>query len=643
MPGWNHWFSIVANVAWKSTVVLGAAWLITIVLRKRSAAARHVVWTAASAAILALPLLSISLPSLRIPAPRSIGALNTGLVFRVLAIAGEEALVSAAPAVPAKPGQPARRAPDLRTVLMLVWATGAALSLVQMALGYAAMARMRKRSRPVDSLVGEVPVLETAAESMPVAFGIRRPVIFLPADAVEWTEERRRIVLMHELAHVWRGDTATHLLARAALALNWWNPLAWFAWREFLKERERAADDIVLESGAQASAYATHLLEVARSLQTAHAGAWAAVAMARRSQLEGRLMAILDSRISRKAAGRAALVCAAVLAVVLTAPFAAIRAQQATPEIDATISAANAQKNHDMLENAASAYENLRQYDAAQKLLESALAIRGSVSGEQSPDYQIGLMKLGDLAQKRGKFGEAREFYTKAVALGDRAEIAPALLFLGRNAASGNPERAIDLLQRAVNVNTNGPTTGPAYTWMAMARDRQDPAATDTEYYFQRGLNAEDPKSTDAATTMELYSQYLKKHERTSESEMMWSRAREIRASQRPAQPLRPQDNAPGSGPLKVGAGVTAPKLIYKVEPSYTEEARAAKYQGTSILSVEVAPDGLAHNIQVKQALGLGLDEMAIEAVSQWQFQPGTKDGQPVTVQATIEINFRLM
>src|SRR6202040_2887706 len=109
-----------------------------------------------------------------------------------------------------------------------------------------------------------VSVLETSEGTMPMTHGTLRPVVFLPADARRWTADRRRMVLLHELAHVRRADAATQLLARAALTLNWWNPLAWAAWRESLKERERAADDLVLRSGARASDYAENLLEIAR-------------------------------------------------------------------------------------------------------------------------------------------------------------------------------------------------------------------------------------------------------------------------------------------------------------------------------------------------------------------------------------------
>src|SRR5256885_15992418 len=102
-----------------------------------------------------------------------------------------------------------------------------------------------------------------------------------------------------------------------ALTLHWWNPLAWMAWREFIKERERAADDLVLSTGARASEYASHLLEVARSLQCLPAVAWVAAPMARRSQLEGRLRAILDPEANRKQPGRLPALVAILLAAVV--------------------------------------------------------------------------------------------------------------------------------------------------------------------------------------------------------------------------------------------------------------------------------------------------------------------------------------
>src|SRR5262249_86123 len=141
-------------------------------------------------------------------------------------------------------------------------------------------------------------------------------------------------------------------------------------------------DDLVLAGGARASDYAGHLLEIARSMQSEPATAWAAVAMARRSQLEGRLLSILDAGVSRKAARRATAVVVCAAAIALCAPFAAVRAQdqqaQLPPDVDATIRAAAAQKNHEILDNAAAAFEQARKFDTAQMLLDRSLEIRAS-------------------------------------------------------------------------------------------------------------------------------------------------------------------------------------------------------------------------------------------------------------------------
>jgi TonB family protein len=96
-----------------------------------------------------------------------------------------------------------------------------------------------------------------------------------------------------------------------------------------------------------------------------------------------------------------------------------------------------------------------------------------------------------------------------------------------------------------------------------------------------------------------------------------------------------------GDRVYKVGGGVSPPRLLYRVAPGFTKEARAAKLYGTVVLYVEIDPTGRATNFKVTQGLGLGLDEKAVEAVKKWKFKPGEKDGTPVTVAATIEVNFR--
>jgi protein TonB len=87
----------------------------------------------------------------------------------------------------------------------------------------------------------------------------------------------------------------------------------------------------------------------------------------------------------------------------------------------------------------------------------------------------------------------------------------------------------------------------------------------------------------------------------------------------------------------------TAPQVLFKVEPEFSEDARKAKLQGVVILYGEVDINGRLRNIQMTPGLGLGLEEKAIEAVKQWRFRPGTRDGKPVMAPASIEVNFHLL
>jgi len=105
--------------------------------------------------------------------------------------------------------------------------------------------------------------------------------------------------------------------------------------------------------------------------------------------------------------------------------------------------------------------------------------------------------------------------------------------------------------------------------------------------------------------------------------------------------PDRGPDNAAG-GVESVGNGTSAPVLISKVDPEYSEEALKAKYSGSVYLSIMVNTDGKAEDIKVVKSLGMGLDEKAVEAVQKWRFKPGMNKGAPASVRAQVEVNFRL-
>ncbi len=139
-----------------------------------------------------------------------------------------------------------------------------------------------------------VELREHAESVVPLTWGIWRPVVLLPKLARKWDEPMRRAVLLHELAHVQRGDVACQVLGRLTCVLYWFHPLAWFALRQLRQEREQACDDAVVGTGEKASDYAEQLLQVAR-LCCAPRGLSLGVAMAEGSSLERRVKSLFDS------------------------------------------------------------------------------------------------------------------------------------------------------------------------------------------------------------------------------------------------------------------------------------------------------------------------------------------------------------
>ncbi len=101
-------------------------------------------------------------------------------------------------------------------------------------------------------------------------------------------------------------------------------------------------------------------------------------------------------------------------------------------------------------------------------------------------------------------------------------------------------------------------------------------------------------------------------------------------------------DGGTGGGPYHPGGGVSSPKLVYSVDPEFSDEARRQKYQGVVVLSIIVDAQGNPQRIRVLRPLGMGLDEKAVEAVKQYKFKPAMLNGRPVPVEINIEVNFQL-
>lgn len=168
-------------------------------------------------------------------------------------------------------------------------------------------------------------LLSSSDISTPLTWGSCSPIILMPEDALDWPETHRRIVLRHELAHVARGDALSQLVAGIVCALYWIHPLVWITERRLRAECERACDDRVVSLGTPAPEYAAHLLEVARSARSFGAPGFLSVAMARPSQLEGRLLAVLNESGRHGTPSRGARVAGLLASLFIIAAVSAFR------------------------------------------------------------------------------------------------------------------------------------------------------------------------------------------------------------------------------------------------------------------------------------------------------------------------------
>lgn len=315
-------FDAVGEFAWKGAVLLlvcrAALWCIA----RGHAASRAHVLELGFAGLVLLPIVALLLPAWHVALP--IDAPGTEprttesrpvTVERERAPSGSPPMIVSltprtatdAPTASPMPTPPSSgRVVEPATVLLGLWMLGALLLLGRLAHGRrrcfgwmrsarpagALATRLTERLRRTYGIERDVLVIENDRSASPGTFGTFRPVIVLPSAATDWSEERLRAVLLHELAHVARWDAARQLVARIALALHWFNPLAWSALRLWSLERERACDDQVLARGVRASDYATHLVEIAASGTSL---AEPSLAMTDRSFLETRVVALLEA------------------------------------------------------------------------------------------------------------------------------------------------------------------------------------------------------------------------------------------------------------------------------------------------------------------------------------------------------------
>ena len=368
------WLTILLDASIKSVIVLALAAGLNLVLKRSSAAFRHLIWLLAVVSCLCLPVISMTLPSWQLPVvPQMLSLMEAASGFEgnqnvtrlpspdrrvetprhgdpqvepnhetagLLNTVQEETINSASRT------SGWRTLPTVWTCIAIAWGVGMFVVLLPLLAGLIGICRIARRGQCItdgslaamlSELAGQLGVkrrvmLLRSEVEMPLTWGIIRPQILIPSDAESWSTDQQRAVLLHELAHVQRWDWLTQTVSHMCCAIYWFNPLVWVADRRMRLERERACDDHVLTNGCRATDYASHLLEIARMTRPSAFAARAAVAMAQPSWIEKRLSVILAPDRNRRPVTKMAATVSVLTVASLVLLIGVIRLAEAAVE-----------------------------------------------------------------------------------------------------------------------------------------------------------------------------------------------------------------------------------------------------------------------------------------------------------------------
>ena len=311
-----HVFPLLLGSGFRASLPVGLAWAATRLAPRSSAATRHFIWACAIAGALFLPIATIATPRWNVAAPAPLE--------RLASTARSETAPVTVPSVTTieRIGMDATHKPDDRwlgglapwTIATWIWMTGAIVVSCYVLIGHFTAWRFYRTTRSIQSywvqeaqqLAKELGfnrtlrIVESDRVSIPIVLHLWQPIIIMPAAATQWPWICARAALLHELAHIKRNDLHMQSLAQLACSVYWFNPLVWFAAHQLRVERERACDDFVLLYGTSGADYATHLFEIARAGSRSTVRSFAIGMAVHTSQLEQRLVAIVNPRIPRQ-------------------------------------------------------------------------------------------------------------------------------------------------------------------------------------------------------------------------------------------------------------------------------------------------------------------------------------------------------
>jgi len=570
-------FAIACSL--KATLLLGVAWLIVSVSRGHSASFRHAIWAAAILGSLALPVLTLLMPTWHSKTLR-----NAAAVWKIGQTATMNGEAGKIPVTVVNALTSAPAAGKWAELVLLVWGIGVCVFAARFVAGLIGLARLASGAHELhdghvrqiaedirhrEGMRRDLRLLQSEeAKTMPVTWGILRPAVLLPASAAEWPTERKWIVLSHEVAHVARMDWLFQMSAEVVRAVYWFHPFAWLAAARLRRESEQACDDFVLGSGIEAAKYAKTLLDLARTLENPSRNWSAALAFARSTNLERRFKAMLNPSIDRRDLSQRTRFLVAAVAFLLSTPLAAVRlpAQDAGNKFGGMISDPSG-----MPVANATVIMNNHKPNGIQMTASDAEG-KYSFAGLRAGEYELRVTKPG--------FAEFR-------------------------ATVSSPDSGADFLRNDITLQV-----GSVNEEVNVYSDGGPESAVNggVKGGVKDGINKEVGGGVGGGVGKGV-------------------------ASNGVAKTIR----------VRVGGEVQAPKIIEKVQPVYPEKAKAAGIEGTVMLHAIIGMEGNPLSLRVmNKQIDPDLARAAVEAVSKWRYQSTLLNGEPIEVDTTIRVNFTL-
>ncbi len=659
--------TFLLNCTIRISVIVTVALAVTSLFRRQSAAWRHGILVTAAVCAALTPLLMIGLPSWNVSLPFIDPAAPLSHDLQYGDTAGG-ALENQASAV--TPGTPTVFGIPLKFVAW-TWIAGMAANFAILILGWVRLTRVASFAEQLNrgfwvemaapiarrfGILRPVRILLSRNASILVTWGALRPKLLVPAGAEHWPEERVRVVLSHELAHVRRLDWLVQVVAESLRSVFWFNPLLWDVCRRLRQESEYACDDAVIAAGIAGTEYASHLLELARILNVPDRAWSAAFAMARPSTLQRRFSAMLNPHRDRRPLTRSAMLAIAVMALCATLPVAvlhsAAQAVQSAGKVTGTVSDANGalvsgatvvvssvngtteattstNRSGTFTLNGLSAGSHVLQVFANGfgPSLITRLELRPAQDLKQDVKMDIGFVKSTEQSVASPRLN---------IPISAAASSAGGSIVGIVRDPSGLPVPQADVT--VTGAALNNPARGVTGSQGEYGIASLPPGVYRVAFRVPgfKTLNIDNVNVTaDSAVTLMAGLQLGTVSEEVTVSPSTEAAIRTV--SRRGPDTVAPSVSAP----VSVGGNVRMAMLLRESRPAYPADALAAGIQGAVIMQAVIGVDGLVKEIKVISGHPL-LQQVAVQAVSQWQYSPTLLNAQPVEVLSTITMNFKL-